>query len=61
MNPTHLVTPSTARSTLLLSRRHWLAAAGLSTLGSVLTACGGGDDDGPREAHKRVQTLPKGW
>ncbi len=60
MTPTRLVPPSTARGALLLSRRHWLAAAGLSTLGSVLTACGGGDDDGPREALQRVQALAQG-
>ena len=60
MNPNRLVTPSTARSAPLLSRRHWLAVAGLSTLGGVLTACGGGDDDGPHEAHKRVQALAQG-
>ena len=60
MNPTRLVPPSTARGALLLSRRHWLAAAGLSTLGSLLTACGGGDDDGPREALQRVQALAQG-
>ena len=37
MNPNRLVTPSTARSAPLLSRRHWLAVAGLSMLGGVLT------------------------
>lgn len=61
MNPSSLVTPSTAHSAPL-SRRHWLAATGLTTLASLLTACGGGGDDSnaAREAQKRVQALADG-
>lgn len=43
-----------------LSRRRWLAAAGLTTLTSMLAACGGGDGDGTAEKQKRVQSLADG-
>lgn len=49
---------ATLRATL--SRRRWLAAAGLTTLSSMLAACGGGDGDDAAETQKRVQSLADG-
>ncbi|RQO82785.1 serine hydrolase [Acidovorax sp. FJL06] len=61
MNLSSLATPSAAHG-VPLSRRHWLAAAGLTALGSLLTACGGGggDHNGPGAAQGRVQALADG-
>ena len=43
-----------------LSKRQFLKLSLASGVALSLSACGGGDDDGPREAHKRVQTLAQG-